>query len=130
MRELSSDAAYRPWLSAKQQADIGCSEVDGLDKQVADLQAHLDEARKCAEAARQRHEHALSRRGRVLSLSAELRSRLRFHTGLPRDVAAAIHGGVGRARRRAACVCKAWRESIDLAKSKGLFRLRVLSMAW
>ena len=129
LRELPSNAAFHLWLSTKRQADIECTVVDAADKEVAHLQVRLDEARAHAETARMENEHALSRRARVVALYDELRSRLLFHTGLPQDVAAGIHGGVGRARRRAACVSRSWRDSVELAKSKGLYRLRVLSIA-
>ena len=57
---------------------------------------------------------------------AALQQRLSFNTQLPQDVAAAIHGRVGRASRRAvAAVSKAWKGSVELAKSKGLFRLHL-----
>ena len=104
MHDLPSDAAYRRWREAADQAQ---AEFDAAEQQLKRARSG-DQRRKGAkqrtEAARQRHEHALSRRARVAALYAELRVRLLFHAGLPKDVAAIIHGGVGRARRQTACV--------------------------
>ena len=99
----SSLPAFAEWRDAADQAQ---TEVDVADQQVKHWSGRRKGAKQRVEAARQRHEHALSRRDRVDALYPELRGRLQFHAGLPKDVTAGIHGGVGLA---VPCAVTQWR---------------------
>ena len=131
---LYSNGAYRVWRKACDRENKACEVVDAADREVeritAEYEARLMEARQHAETVRVEHEQALSRRARVCETMYEaLSSRLKFPDGLPSEVAASIQGHARRARRRAAVVSQGWKAWVALAKSKGLFRVKVLGMA-
>ena len=74
LRNLSSGEAYWLWRKATREADAECAEVDAADREVAELQKRLDEAKQ-AETRRQRHEQALSTQVRLWALT-QLQKRL------------------------------------------------------
>ena len=85
---LHSNGAYWAWRDACDKANAECAEIDAAERELAQLEARVIEARQHTAALRQAHEPALSRRERVLRLYETLQSRLKFPTGLPSEVAA------------------------------------------
>ena len=124
VRERSSNDAFWVWRKGcdreKKACEVKARAQETMNREVAELEARLVEARQRAETVRVEHEQALSRRARVCETMYEaLSSRLKFPDGLPSDVAASIQGHARRARRRAAVVSQGWKAWVALAKSRG-----------